>query len=67
MNANDPSKQHFATQHLLSNLKGRAISKSFVTVLSQGIQFALNLGYIMVLAWLLTPEDFGLVAISWVF
>jgi O-antigen/teichoic acid export membrane protein len=60
--AKDANEQHFVTVHLLNDLKGRAISNSLVTGLSQFIQFALNLGAIMVLARLLAPEDFGLVA-----
>ncbi len=58
----DNNKQHFATEHLLANLKGRTISSGFVTVFAQGIQIALNLVSVMVLARLLAPQDFGLVA-----
>lgn len=53
--------QHLATDHLLSNLKNRTISSGFVTLASQGAVFALNLGSAVVLARLLTPQDFGLV------
>jgi O-antigen/teichoic acid export membrane protein len=55
-------EQHFATDHLLANLKGRTVSGVFVTIASQAVQFLLNLAYIMVLARLLTPRDFGLFA-----
>jgi PST family polysaccharide transporter len=55
-------QHHFATDHLLTNLKGRTVSSAFVTVAAQGAQFVLNLGSIMTLARLLTPRDFGLVA-----
>jgi O-antigen/teichoic acid export membrane protein len=58
----DPNERHFVTGHLLTNLKTRTISSGFVTVAAQGAQFLLNLGSIMVLARLLTPQDFGLVA-----
>src|SRR6266545_2521612 len=58
----DPNEQHFATDHLLTNLKGRVISSGFVTMAAQGAKFALNLAYTMVLARLLIPEDFGLIA-----
>src|SRR5260221_3028462 len=60
--AEGSSDRHFATGHLLGNLKGRTISSGFVTVLAQGVQFVLNLVSIMVLARLLTPQDFGLIA-----
>lgn len=56
------SEKHFATDHLLSNLRQRTISSGLVTATAQGMQFLLNLAYIMVLARLLLPQDFGLVA-----
>jgi O-antigen/teichoic acid export membrane protein len=58
----DAGGHHFTTDHLLTNLKGRAISSGFVTVLSQGVQFVLSLASTVVLARLLLPEDFGLIA-----
>ncbi len=60
--AGDGNEQHLATDHLLTNLKARTISSGFVTVAAQGVQFVLNLASIMVLARLLLPADFGLVA-----
>src|SRR5713101_6298669 len=60
--AANASEQHFATDHLLTNLKGRTISGAFITIAAQGAQFVLSLGSIMVLARLLTPKDFGLFA-----
>jgi O-antigen/teichoic acid export membrane protein/glycosyltransferase involved in cell wall biosynthesis len=56
------NEKHFQTDHLLANLKSRTVSSGFITATSQGIQFALTLGSTMVLARLLTPRDFGLVA-----
>src|SRR5438552_4081282 len=53
---------HFATDHLLSGLERRTLSSGFVTTAAQAIQFALMLGSTMILARLLTPQDFGLVA-----
>jgi O-antigen/teichoic acid export membrane protein len=55
-------EQHFATDHLLTNLRQRTISSGLVTGAAQGALFFLNLAYIMVLARLLAPQDFGLVA-----
>jgi PST family polysaccharide transporter len=56
------NQHHFATDHLLTNLKGRTISGAFITAAAQGTQFVLSLASIMVLARLLTPKDFGLFA-----
>src|SRR6266496_1331650 len=55
-------EQHFATDHLLTNLRQRTISSGLMTAVAQGAQFFLNLAYIMVIARLLVPQDFGLVA-----
>jgi len=55
-------QKHLSTDHLLKNLKGRTISGGLVTVISQGFQFALNMASLTILARLLTPRDFGLVA-----
>jgi len=55
-------RDHFGTDHLLADLKGRAISSGVVTIVAQAAQFALTLVSTMVLARLLTPQDFGLVA-----
>jgi PST family polysaccharide transporter len=54
--------RHFRTDHLMSDLKGRSIRGGAVTLSSQGIKFALQTGSTMVLARLLVPSDFGLIA-----
>jgi PST family polysaccharide transporter len=53
---------HFSTEHLLSDLKRHTVSGGFVTGSAQVAKFVLNLGSTVVLARLLTPRDFGLVA-----
>src|SRR5438552_2518803 len=58
----DANERHLSTDHLLTNLRQRTISSGLVTAEAQGAQFFLNLGYIMVLARLLVPQEFGLVA-----
>ena len=55
-------QEHFRTDHLLRNLKGHTISSGAVTVSAQGAKFILSLVSTMVLARLLMPRDFGLVA-----
>jgi O-antigen/teichoic acid export membrane protein len=58
----DPNEKHLNTDHLLGDLKGRTIFGTFVTIAAQAVKFLLNLAFIMVLARLLTPKDFGLYA-----
>ena len=58
----DRHQEHFKTDHLLTNLKARTISSGAVTMSAQGGKFLLSLVSTMVLARLLTPRDFGLVA-----
>ncbi len=58
----DPNEKHLRTDHLLGDLKGRTVSGAVVTIAAQAVQFVLNLGSIMILARLLTPQDFGLFA-----
>ena len=58
----DHEQEHFRTDHLLTNLKGRTVSSGAIAVSAQAAKFVLNLGSTMVLARLLTPRDFGLVA-----
>ena len=58
-----PGQQYdFSTDHLLGNLKRRTVSGGIVQVIAQGLQFILTLGYNVALARLLTPQEFGLVA-----
>jgi len=54
--------QHFATNHLIGDLKRRSIRGGAVTLTSQAIKFALQMGSTVVLARLLLPSDFGLIA-----
>ena len=58
------NEHHFGTGHLQSNLKGHTISSGVVTALGQGVQFSMTLGSTMVLARMLGPSDFGLVAMA---
>jgi O-antigen/teichoic acid export membrane protein len=61
-NGEERHQEHFRTDHLLANLKGHIISSGAVTMLAQGAKFLLNLVSTMILARLLMPRDFGLVA-----
>ena len=57
-----PNDKYFDTDHLLADLKGRAVRGGAVTLSAQAIKFVLQMGSTMVLARLLTPADFGLIA-----
>lgn len=64
MPASSPSDadEHFRTDHLVDDLRSRSIKGGVATLGSQAGTFALNFGALVVLARLLTPEDFGLIA-----
>jgi O-antigen/teichoic acid export membrane protein len=51
-----------STEHLHADLKGRSVRGGFLTLTSQGAQFLAQTISTVVLARLLTPADFGLVA-----
>jgi O-antigen/teichoic acid export membrane protein len=51
-----------STDHLHADLKGRSVRGGFWTLISQGAQFVLGSVSTIVLARLLTPADFGIVA-----
>jgi PST family polysaccharide transporter len=57
-----PAAHHFATDHLQADLRGRSVRGGAVTMASQGASFALNMVSVAILARLLTPADFGLIA-----
>src|SRR5689334_2452300 len=52
----------FKTEHLATDLKGRSVRGGLATLTSQGAQFLISTASTVVLARLLTPADFGLVA-----
>jgi PST family polysaccharide transporter len=64
----------FVTDDLQQNLKGHTISSGFVTGVAQFVQLGLQFGSTILLARLLLPQDFGLIAmvtavtgLMWVF
>jgi PST family polysaccharide transporter len=52
---------YFSTQHLKSDLKGRSARGGMVTFVAQGLKFALTMASTIILARLLTPQDYGLI------
>lgn len=51
-----------STEHLQADLRGRSVRGGLATITSQGTQFLLTSASTVVLARILTPGDFGLVA-----
>src|ERR1700677_2984595 len=62
MGAQQQTLDAFSTEHLHADLKGRSIRGGVLTLTSQGVQFAMQTVSTIVLARLLPPADFGLVA-----
>ncbi len=56
------SQDILSTDHLHADLKGRSVRGGALTLTSQGITFVMQSVSTVVLAHLLTPADFGLVA-----
>ncbi len=60
--AQEPLLDTLSTEHLEADLKGRSVRGGLLTLSSQGAQFVIQSVSTVVLARLLTPADFGLVA-----
>jgi len=60
--AAQPQLDALSTEHLHADLKGRSVRGGLLTLTSQGTQFVIQSVATVVLARLLTPADFGLVA-----
>ena len=56
------AESQLRTDHLLHNLKSRTISSGIITTAAQSVKFGLTLASAIILSRLLTPSDFGLVA-----
>jgi O-antigen/teichoic acid export membrane protein len=53
--------KYFCTDHLKDDLKKRSVRGGTVTMIAQLVKFSLNLGSNVLLARLLTPQDYGLI------
>lgn len=62
MPVEEQSLDGLSTDHLQSDLRGRSVRGGVLNVTSQGAQFLIQSVATIVLARLLTPSDFGLVA-----
>lgn len=54
--------RHFRTDHLNDDLGGRSTRGGAVTLASQGVKFLTSMVATVILARLLTPQDYGLIA-----
>lgn len=59
---NKPISPLFATEHLKGDLGGRTVRGGAITMSAQGVKFLLNLFATAILARLLLPADYGLIA-----
>jgi O-antigen/teichoic acid export membrane protein len=55
-------RQHFDIEYRQTELKGRAVRGGAVSIAGQGARFIIQTGSTMILARLLVPSDFGLIA-----
>lgn len=56
------SDEHLRVDHLKNNLRARSVRGGAIVFTSQGVKFVLQTGATLVLARLLLPTDFGLIA-----
>jgi len=61
------SQDFFATEHLTTTIASRTARGGVVTIVSQGLKFALSIAATAVLARLLSPHDYGLIGMVAVF
>lgn len=60
-------KEHFKTDHLNEDIGGRTARGGFITMTSHLLKFFITLAATIVMARLLTPEDYGLIGMVIVF
>src|SRR5467141_3656855 len=57
----DDQNRHFRTDHLQADLGGRSTRGGMVTLSAQVFKFVFSIAATVVLARLLTPDDYGLI------
>jgi O-antigen/teichoic acid export membrane protein len=60
----DPQSLYFETEHLKVDLGGRTVRGGAVTIVTQGLKFLIGMIATVVLARLLTPQDYGLIGMA---
>ena len=66
-NISDAPFDYFNDENATKNLKGKAIRSGSISVITRGLNTIILVGGVLVLARLLSPADYGLVAMSTVF
>ncbi len=59
-----PHEEFLRVDHLTADLRGRSVRGGAVTLASQGAKLVLTFASMAILARMLTPEDFGLIAMA---
>ena len=59
-----PASEHFNTDALANNLKQKSLQSGLITFAAQPLKLILGVGSTAILARLLTPGDFGLIAMA---
>ncbi|MGH9881452.1 MAG: oligosaccharide flippase family protein, partial [Pyrinomonadaceae bacterium] len=59
---NQKGGEHFSTDHLKKDLAGRTARGGMITITSHGLRFVITIAATIVMARLLTPRDYGLIA-----
>jgi O-antigen/teichoic acid export membrane protein len=62
--ADERQAEHLSTSHLREEIKARTVSGGLASSIAQGSQLLLTLAYNVTLARLLSPREFGLVAMA---
>lgn len=57
----DPNQVFFRTDHLAGDLRRRTVRSSAITISAQGLKFVITMGSTVILARLLSPNDYGLI------
>lgn len=65
--APSPRIEFFASHRPVENMRTRSVRGGMIVLFAQAVRFAINMGSVAILARLLTPADYGLVAMTGVF
>ncbi|TVP62559.1 MAG: lipopolysaccharide biosynthesis protein [Leptolyngbya sp. LCM1.Bin17] len=57
----DPGSHFFQTEHITNDLRRRTVRSGAITISAQGLKFLITTGSTVILARLLSPDDYGLV------